>query len=165
MGPLKKILVPVDGSPPSLSALEHALALARDGDAKIDVLHVEGPGELGARTQSSLGPDVGDTYRRAMDEGFARARQVLGDRISRQDVSGDPLRTIVQTAAEGHYDLVVIGTHGRTGRIQSLLGSVAAGVVRNASCPVLTVREPGESYESFSEHRHHRPSLAEQARH
>lgn len=165
MGPMHKILVPVDGSPPSLSALDYALALARDGDATIDVLHVEGPDERSLTTRSSLGPDVGDTYQRAMDEAFERARRALGERVSRRTVSGDPLRTIVETAAAGRYDLIVIGTHGRTGRIHALLGSVTAGVVRNAPCPVLTVREPGESYESFSEHRHHRPTLAEQARH
>jgi len=160
MGPLRRILVPLDGSPPSLSALDHALALARDSDAKIDVLHVEGPEEL-----TSVAPGVRDGFRRTMDEAFVHAQQALGQRVSRQDVAGDPLRTILQTAADGHHDLIIVGTHGRTGRLHALLGSVAEGVVRNAPCPVLTVREPGESYESFAEHRHGRPTIAEQVQH
>ena len=67
---------------------------------------------------------------------------------------GDPLRTILETARLGNYDLIVMGTHGRVGRLHSLLGSVTEGVVRNAACPVLTVREPSGEEESFSERIH-----------
>ena len=66
-------------------------------------------------------------------------------------VQGDPLLRILETA--GGYDLVVMGTHGRVGRLHTLIGSVAEGVVRNAPCPVLTVRVPIGS-ESFGERIH-----------
>lgn len=59
----------------------------------------------------------------------------------------------------------MMGTHGRVGRLYAILGSVAEGVVRNAPCPVLTVRDPSDGYQSFSDSRHHRPTLAEQAPH
>ncbi len=72
------------------------------------------------------------------------------------------MRRIVEVAGDG-FDLIVMGTHGRVGRLHELLGSVAEGVVRNAPCPVLTVRDPREGYQSFAERRHHRPTVAEQA--
>jgi len=57
---------------------------------------------------------------------------------------GDPAGTIVGLAEEEHVDLIVMGTHGRTGLSRVLLGSVAEAVVRRASCPVLMVKQPQE---------------------
>jgi nucleotide-binding universal stress UspA family protein len=56
--------------------------------------------------------------------------------------TGDPATTILERAASGKYDLLVMGTHGRTGLSHMLMGSVAEKVVRRAPCPVLTVRTP-----------------------
>jgi nucleotide-binding universal stress UspA family protein len=155
MTALQSILVPLDGSAPSLAALEHALALAEDYGARIEVLDVIPPSDViiaGAR----------DEIERVVDAAVDRARAALGDRVSRRTVHGDPIRKIVETASEG-FDLIVMGTHGRVGRLHAILGSVTEGVVRNAPCPVLTVRDPREGYQSFAERRHHRPSVAEQA--
>jgi nucleotide-binding universal stress UspA family protein len=160
MPAVHSILVPVDGSPPSIAALEHAIALAEDGDARIDVLHVEGPDEFGIGSSTPLTSSERRQLDRAMDEALDLADRRLGPRMARRSITGDPLRTIIETASAGHYDLIVIGTHGRVGRLHALLGSVAEGVVRNAPCPVLTVREPGAGYESFAERRHGRPSIA-----
>jgi nucleotide-binding universal stress UspA family protein len=156
MDGLQSILVPVDGSPPSLAALDHAIVLAQRGDATITVLHVTVPDTLAAAGR--------DEVERSVTEAFQRAHDRLGDRVLRRTTSGDPLRTIVETARDGHYDLVVIGTHGRVGRLHAMLGSVAEGVVRNAPCPVLTVRDEGGGYQSFAERRHGRPSVAEAQR-
>lgn len=161
MHALESILVPADGSSPSLAALEHAIALATDSDATIDVLYVEAPEELAI----SSAPDVRAELERGLSEAVARAQAHLGGRLRRIDAKGDPLRVILETASDGHHDLIVMGTHGRTGRLQALLGSVAAGVVRNAPCPVLTVREASPGYQSFAERRHGRPTIAEQVSH
>jgi nucleotide-binding universal stress UspA family protein len=150
---LRSILVPTDGSAPSLAALDHALGLAEDYQARIEVLEVE-PGKV-------ITPVVrGDI----VDDAIARARTTLQERLSHRIVDGDPIRRIVEVAAEG-FDLIVMGTHGRVGRLHALLGSVAEGVVRNAPCPVLTVRDPGDGYQSFSDSRHHRPTLSDQVTH
>jgi nucleotide-binding universal stress UspA family protein len=57
---------------------------------------------------------------------------------------GDPASEIVRLAGEEQVDLIVMGTHGRTGLMRLLMGSVAEAVVRRAPCPVLTIREPHE---------------------
>ena len=155
MTALRSILVPLDGSAPSLAALEHALTLAEDYDARIEVLEVVPSSEV-------VIASIRDEIERAVDAAIDRARIALGDRVSRRVVHGDPLVKIVEAASEG-FDLIVMGTHGRVGRLHAMLGSVAEGVVRNAPCPVLTVRDPREGYQSFAERRHHRPSVAEQA--
>jgi len=165
MSALELILVPVDGSLPSLAALAHAIALAEDSGGRIDILHVEAPDAFSIGSGSPLAPDARHDVEAALEDAVEQARARLGERVSRRTVSGDPLRVIVETARDGHYDVVVLGTHGRVGRLHALLGSVAEGVVRNSPCPVLTVREPGGGYQSFAERRHGRPSLAEQPSH
>jgi nucleotide-binding universal stress UspA family protein len=147
---LQSILVPIDGSPPSLAALDHAITLARDYDATVTVLHVTPVGDpLSAENRREAD--------RAMADAIDRAGGELGH-IGRLSATGDPVREIVE-AARG-MDMIVMGTHGRSGRIHALLGSVAEGVVRNAPCPVLTVRDAGAAgYESFAERRHGRPAL------
>ena len=165
MAAIRNILVPVDGSPPSIAALEHAVALAEDCPAaKIDVLHVDAPDEFEVGSMSPVAPSAREQAARDIDSAVERCRARLGERLSRTNVAGDPIRRIVEVAAEGDYQLIVMGTHGRVGRLHNILGSVAESVVRNAPCPVLTVREPGGEYQSFAERLHDIPSLAEQAR-
>jgi nucleotide-binding universal stress UspA family protein len=157
METLQSILVPLDGSPPSLAALDHAVALAGDYGASIEVLHV-------LPADDPLNPSARDEIERAMDAAFDEAHDRLGDRITRRTVSGDPLQEIIEIAGEG-FDLVVIGTHGRVGRLHALLGSIAEGVIRNAPCPVLTVRDRSSGFQSFSERRHNRPTVGETPSH
>lgn len=165
MAAIRKILVPIDGSAPAAAALDHAVALAEECSwTSIDVLHVDAPDEFEVGSTSPIAPRAREEARLAIDAAFDAARARLGERVSRQWVSGDPLRTIVEIASDGGYELIVIGTHSRVGRLRSMLGSVAEGVVRSAPCPVLTVREPGAEYQSFAERVHDVPSLAEQAR-
>jgi hypothetical protein len=75
--------------------------------------------------------------------------------------AGDPIRKILDVARAGHFDLIVMGTHGRVGRLHALVGSVAEAVVRSSSCPVLTVRRPDGENESFSERIHGRQSIGD----
>jgi nucleotide-binding universal stress UspA family protein len=159
---LESILVPVDGSSPSLAALEHALVLAEDSGASLDVLHVTVVDDFNYGETSSLTTEAREDNAAALDAAVELALERLGPRVERLEIPGDPERVIIETARAGNYDLIVIGTHGRIGRLHDLLGSVAEAVVRNAPCPVLTVREPGGGYQSFAEARHGRPSLGEQ---
>lgn len=156
MPTLQTILVPIDGSPPSLAALQHAVVLAQDYGAEITALHV-------ASDDDALTPVADEEVTRRMDAALDSARITLGEeRMFNRIVVGEPVKAIVEAAHD--HDLIVIGTHGRVGRMHEILGSVAEGVVRNAPCPVLTVHDPAGDYQSFSESRHHRPSIGEMAR-
>jgi nucleotide-binding universal stress UspA family protein len=155
MHTLRSILVPVDGSAASLSALDHAVALASDYGANIDIIHV-------VQADEPLAADARAELESEMNAAVNMVCAELGDRASFRFVTGEPVREIVRAAASKPAALIVIGTHGRSGRIHSMIGSVAEGVVRNAPCPVLTVRDSTGGYESFAERRHARPSLAEQ---
>jgi nucleotide-binding universal stress UspA family protein len=148
MTQLRSILVAVDGSPSSIAALDHAVELGRDYGADVRVLHVV------STSDTVAAPAETET---ASEPAIARAQRALGSKLSQITAVGDPTREIV--AAGRDADLIVMGTHGRGGRLHALLGSVAESVVRNAPCPVLTVREPGEGYQSFNDRRHHRPSM------
>lgn len=162
---LQLILVPVDGSPPSVAALAHAVSLAEDSGARIDVLHVQAPEDFRVGSTTPLASEARRVINEALDDAIDDASARLTGRVAHLTVSGDPLRAIVDIARDGHYDLIVLGTHGRIGRLHALLGSVAEGVVRNAPCPVLTVREPGGGYQTFAERRHGRPSIGEPPSH
>jgi nucleotide-binding universal stress UspA family protein len=151
----------MDGSAASIAALDCAVALAEDGDATLDILRVDVPAEAAAIQPAEGSPDDEDLAETAAV--IERAEELLGEKFQKRTVAGDPLRSIVEVATVGGYNLVVMGTHGRVGRLHSMLGSVAEGVVRNAPCPVLTVREPGEQYQSFAERRHGTPTLVERA--
>jgi nucleotide-binding universal stress UspA family protein len=86
-----------------------------------------------------------------LDGALAKAKEDMAatERITPETMllQGVPFAEIVQFAREGSYDLVVMGTHGRTGLRHALLGSVAEKVVRKAHCPVLTIRIPGHTFE------------------
>ena len=139
-----RILVPTDGSDGARAAFEHALALAEQFDAELHVVNAVDPtavppevgaeGVLDALRES--GYDAVDELRdRADDAGVAVETAVL---------QGPPHGSILTYVEDHGVDLVVMGTHGRTGLGRWLLGSVTERVVRTAPVPVLTVREPDE---------------------
>ncbi len=146
MSHIQTILVPMDGSPASIAALMQAVALAEHLDAAIEVLSVN--------AADALEPDL------ELEDAVATAQRRLGTRLSRRTVTGDPVRQILDAAEVGSHGLIVMGTHGRVGRLHALIGSVAESIVRNAPCPVLTVRAAGAAEESFSERVHHRAGIA-----
>jgi len=150
MHTFKRILVPVDFSPCSRLALEHAAVLANRLDAAIDLFHVwQPPPVVTPETMIGTGSNnpglvqiAKQQAEAAMGDFVKRARE-SGARIESARVEpGDPARTIVDEAERGNYDLIAMGTHGRTGLAHLLLGSVAEKVVRRSACPVMTVREP-----------------------
>jgi nucleotide-binding universal stress UspA family protein len=149
MPKLECILVPVDFSPCSLNALHYASFLAGQMGAAVDLLHVwEPPDEEGGAS--------GSLYQFARSQAGREMEKFLG-RLERDGVrqvhgrleSGDPCDIILDVMDEG-YDLVVMGTHGHTGLSQLLHAGVAQRVTREASCPVVTVRE-GDWSEAWRE--------------
>jgi nucleotide-binding universal stress UspA family protein len=157
MAHFQKILVPCDGSPPAIAALTEAIALALDVGATLDVLVVHPP-------ESDLSPvrSAAESEEKILEEAIVAAKDMLGARFKKRSRTGEPATVIVEAAAD--YDLVVMGTHGRVGRLRATIGSVAETVVRSAACPVLTVRMPTGEEESFSERIHRARSIGEQAR-
>jgi nucleotide-binding universal stress UspA family protein len=144
-----RILVPVDFSEPSRAALDYAATLARTFGATLDVLHVWeapsfAPRASGMVSLSAGEPSLNELVQRnaneALDDFVEEARKRGISIQSARTEMGVPWHTIVNVAETGNYDLVVLGTHGRTGLPRVLLGSVAENVVRHAHCPVMTVR-------------------------
>ena len=148
---LKKILVPVDFSEGAEPAIALAATMARKFGASVELLHVwqpppliplpvvvvpsspeSQPINLEELARSTAGAQMKDLAVRLRDQGVADVQTRVG--------VGTPAHEIVELAELGHFDLIVMGTHGRSGLAHAVLGSVAEKVVRRAKCPVLTAR-------------------------
>ncbi len=126
----RKVFCPVDFSEASRAALRVAADLARRFGAELTLFHADAAASALQAMQGEEGR-LGDWRR--------EAEQLGAPRVSTAHAGGEPPTAIVEAARSGGYDLVVMGTHGRTGRQASLLGSVAENVVRRSTIPVLTV--------------------------
>jgi len=135
---VNSILVPTDFSEPSDAALHYATDMARTLGARLFLLHV--PGKTGENLEMNFPVAQFETA----------AQQRLDTLVSPSDIErlrpeyavriGTPAEEIVRYANERDIDLIIMGTHGRSGVAHLLLGSVAEHVVRAAPCPVLLVR-------------------------
>ena len=138
---IRTILHPTDFSERSQDAFGLACALARDYGARLIVLHVADVPTV-AYGEGIVPPNPEES-RAAAQEQLDRLRVPRADvRAERRLEQGDPVTEILRVAREAGADLIVLGTHGRTGLGRLLMGSVAEQVVRRAACPVLTVRTP-----------------------
>ncbi|RLM53647.1 universal stress protein [Halobellus sp. Atlit-31R] len=141
------ILVPTDGSTATDGAIEHAIELAKQYDATVHALYVV---DTGAYSSLEMGSDIvaealQEEGNSAVD-GVAERAEAAGVDVETAVEAGIAHRVIVDYVADEDVDLVVMGTHGRTGVGRFLLGSVAEKVVRTADAPVMTVRsEPEEA--------------------
>lgn len=149
---LKKILVPYDYSKFSQQALRYALELADKFSAEVYLLHVYvDPTLMLAVPEMGAGPIremlIGqrDWARRELEQIPAPDWQKKLT-IHREVREGNPFVEIVRYADSEEMDLIVLGTHGRTGLSHLFLGSVAERVVRKAPCPVLTVHHPEHEF-------------------
>lgn len=133
------ILVPTDFSEASRAALRYAESLARDWQARLVILHVHLPEPLygAAEMYSGIYPTEESVFREMLDRFVPQDPSLLSEH---RYVIGDPVQEIVDLAEEMQAAAIVIGTHGRRGLTRLLLGSVAEGVVRRATRPVLTVK-------------------------
>jgi len=88
--------------------------------------------------------DLADQAQRHVEEWRAEAGKLAGaSRVTAETAVGEPAAEILEVARGRGADLIVVGTHGRTGLEHALMGSIAERVVRRAHCPVLTVRPHG----------------------
>ena len=143
------ILIPTDGSDVAENAIEHALDLAERYDATIHALYVVDTDAM----DLSLGPEQVDRIRAGqfgeMEDLERRARRATERVATRGDergvdvleeiVAGQPHRQIANYAEKNDVDLIVIGSHGRSGVRRALLGSVTERVLRTTRTPVLVV--------------------------
>ena len=141
MAPIHTILCPTDFSDRSTYALQLAASLARDYSARLVLLHAALPTPI--VYGEGVVPLEPDSF---LEEARDRLAHVAipGANIpaERRLEEGDAANTILRVAGEIHADLIVMGTHGRTGLGRLLMGSVAEQVVRKSTCPVLTVKTP-----------------------
>ncbi len=168
------VLVPTDFSEPATHALRYAIEEATLHHARVTFLHVLPPhaetdvyfvtgapvpgpqagldpvaaGPLGAHPPAQ--PTV--VRHDYNEEALTQLHDLIPDAFHGtwevEIAAGHPADTIVRVAHERHADLIVMGTHGRTGLQHVLLGSVAEKVVRLAPCPVLTVRYTGDAHQA-----------------
>jgi len=139
------ILFPTDGSDGADEALSHALELVKTHDSTIHVLSVVDSTYLGsaaaeATTIESLQARTEQVVDETVDEITAHGADVVAERRM-----GDPYEEIIDYAETEGVDMIVMGTHGRSGLDRFLLGSVTEKVVRTADAPVLTVRLSDEA--------------------
>ncbi len=149
---IQTILHPTDFSEPSKYALDYALSFAEEYNASLRVLHVIEEVSsalyfdmLQAPPLAQLMADIEKQAQQAMEQLIAsdlRARFRVETLIRK----GVPFLEIIRCAEETKADIIVCGTHGRTGLKHALFGSVAEKVVRKAPCPVLSVRHPEHKF-------------------
>ena len=149
---IRRIVCPVDFSEYSEYALHYAVDLAKTFGAELKLLHVV---ELPFLPSYSLAgvPDlslpveqVEENAKERMNELLAECRKTYA-KVEAELRTGAPFLEIVNYAKEAEADLIVVGTHGRTGLSHMLIGSVAEKVVRKAPCPVLSVKHPEHKFE------------------
>ncbi|MGC8777373.1 MAG: universal stress protein [Candidatus Caldatribacteriaceae bacterium] len=141
---ISHILVPTDFSPFSDLAIQKAALLSETFRARVTVLHVLTLSEVNVLTSQPGNPwenvvlqiqnDMMEEVRKVVTPSFDLSR------ITLEVVAGEPVEEIARLAEEGKADLIIMGTHGRTGLASVLLGSVTIGVIRKTCIPVMVVK-------------------------
>jgi universal stress protein A len=151
MGALKRIVVAVDFSKLSFEALAYAIDLAQQAGARVHALYVVEPVEFAGVDVLGGAPiatqSIVDEHLRQARAEMERlkAKRLAGLPGARATVQlGRPADTIVAAGGKGRSNLIVLGTHGRSGLAHLVMGSVAERVVRHAECPVLVVPARGK---------------------
>lgn len=149
---IRKILVAVDGSKPSLDASEQAISLAAKYEADLIAVHVVSPGVRYDYLEDVITPGLPASLKEVIGLAMEKGQKYLDEvkqkaSESKLEVQTEVLigatsavKEIVEYAAEHKIDLIVIGTRGISGIKRMLLGSTASGVLSYAHCPVLIVK-------------------------
>jgi nucleotide-binding universal stress UspA family protein len=151
VGPIRRVLVPVDLSVDSLRALSHACALAKQIGASVRTIQVF----QSTAYMVPAWPDYPDYGRDYVVDGVRRSRLTEFEKAmadfdwqgvahTAEFVDGDPIDTILELSRE--CDLIALGTHGRTGFASILLGNVAYTVLKRAVTPVWAIRHPERQF-------------------
>jgi universal stress protein A len=148
---IQRILFPTDFSHYNDAALNYASTLAGEADALLYIVHVDemqdlnaAMGEAGYLIAAAVAHEGRPEVRRRLEEVVPTSEEVIYEHYY---LRGSPVDEIVQFAERENVDLIVMGSHGRTGLSRLLMGSIAEGVMRRAPCPVLVVRQPAPRYE------------------
>lgn len=141
----RKVLCPVDFSETSRRAMHAAVELARRNGAQLHLLHVyQAPGVSFPEATVFAGDEIlqqlADLVVKTIGEWRAEAERLGAPKVLSHTAMGIPWAEILRFADANAVDLIVMGTHGRSGLMRVLIGSVAEKVVRHAPCPVLTIR-------------------------
>ena len=147
MSRIRTILHPTDFSRASTAAFQRAVEMAKDNRAGLLIVHVLAPSAPLMMADGYVAPSVYDDMEAAARQGAQKELRKLVEKARRSGARAKPLllegvahERIAQAARARKADLVVIGTHGRTGFARFFLGSVASRVLATSPCPVLTVR-------------------------
>lgn len=148
---IRKILCPTDFSELSAHATQYAASLAEQYRAELHVLHVV---DEAYQYWTAMGPEsmpIGPSPEQILESARLQMDRWRQERFADVNVAvicdvlvGRPFVEISHYARDKQIDLIVLGTHGRSGLTHMLLGSVTEKVVRKAPCPVLTVRDPSQ---------------------
>ena len=133
------ILCPVDFSISSDSALAYASSIAKEYDAELHIVHIYEEPFAYAEPTTFVPPADMQPDRERLEKTRPDSPDV---RFRHEFIVGHPADKLVDYANKYDIDLIVMGTHGRTGISRLLMGSVAEAIVRRAPCPVLTIKQP-----------------------
>jgi len=148
---IKTILFPTDFSQGARAAMDYALSLANDYQARLVLLYVIQDISIAewyipsSLSVTDLVEEMEKSAKAEIDKWASEAAAKVKS-VEKIVIRGVPFVEIIRTAKEKSVDMIVIGTHGRTGIDHMLFGSTAEKVVRKSPCPVLTVRMPGKEF-------------------
>ncbi len=144
---IKKILVPIDFSDYSKSALRYAVSFAKLFNSEMVMIYVVEPiiyppdFSMGQIAIPSVNTEWDKTAIEQLEK-LSKSEIPVNIKVKTLVKTGKPFVEIIETASEENVDLIIIATHGHSGVEHILFGSTAEKVVRKAPCPVLTLREP-----------------------
>jgi nucleotide-binding universal stress UspA family protein len=143
MSEFKKILVPIDFSDVSNRAFFAAVDLAKGLGASLHAVHIVQihPSSIPESGKVNM-DEIEAAEEQSANESLDKLIEEHGEglEIARSLVHGDPVKQINKMVKEAHADVIVMGTHGRTGVAHLMMGSVAESVLRNADVPVMCVK-------------------------
>ncbi|MBK7629896.1 MAG: universal stress protein [Ignavibacteriales bacterium] len=149
---INKVLVPIDFSDYSKSALKYAVNFAKSFNAEVILVYVVEPiiyppdFSMGQIAMPSINTDWDNRAKEELDK-LAKNEITGPNKVKTILKTGKPFVEIIETAKEENVDLIIIATHGHSGVEHILFGSTAEKVVRKAPCPVLTLREPIKGFD------------------